>query len=71
MTETNWKAEQRNDPYISRILNILGSNATLSKTELKAEPSEVQKYLRHRSALNIRDEILYRKSIVDQEDIFS
>ena len=71
VTEIDWKEEQSKDPNISRVSYIVGKNIKLTKAELKAEPAEVQKYLRHRSALNIKDGKIYRKyRSSDQEEIF-
>ena len=57
---------------VATLLNdlLVGKNIKLNKTELKAESSEVQNYLRQRSALDSKDDKIYRKFISDQEDIF-
>lgn len=61
MSQQDWALEQRNDPIINRVIDIVRAGKHLTYRLRLKEEREVQLLLRVQDQLILRDEVLYRK----------
>lgn len=63
MSQLEWAAEQRADPVISRVIDIVSAGKRLSYRVRQKEDREVQLMLRVQDQLVIDNAVLYRKRV--------
>ena len=65
----NWKKEQSKDRSIKRVIDLVSSGSRPREGDLHRETPEVQKYLREWRRLHLKDNILYRTTTLDGQNI--
>lgn len=70
MLQQDWAAEQRNDPQISRVMDIVSKGKRLTYRICQQEDREVQLILRVFNKLILDNGVLYRKCMNQGEPFF-
>lgn len=63
MTPADWRKAQADDPHISRAISLLTKVAKPSRSEVSSKHAEVKLLLRQWCKLELRDGVLYRRSL--------
>ena len=66
----DWVKEQRSDPNIGKVINFLENGIKPKGDDLLYESEEIQLYLREWKKYVVRNDVLYRKAVVDSMNIF-
>ena len=66
----DWVKEQRSDPNIGKVINFLENGIKPRGDDLLYESEEIQLYLREWKKYVVRNDVLYRKAVVDSMNIF-
>lgn len=70
MSQQDWALEQRNDPTINRVIDIVRAGKHLTYRLRQKEEREVQLLLRVQDQLILSNEVLYRKCKSESQPIF-
>lgn len=70
MSQQDWAVEQRNDPTIGRVMDIVRAGKRLTYRLRQKEEREVQLLLRVQDQLILSDEVLYRKCKGEDQPTF-
>lgn len=70
MSQQDWAVEQRNDPTISRVIDVIRAGKCLTYHLRQKEEREVQLLLRVQDQLILSDEVLYRKCKGENQPTF-
>ena len=69
LSQIDWKAEQRSDSTISRVIDLLQVGHKPTKCQMALEEESVYKLLREWDKLILKDDILYRQSQLYGENV--
>ncbi|KAL0150798.1 hypothetical protein M9458_053880, partial [Cirrhinus mrigala] len=70
MSQQDWAREQRNDPAVNRMIDVVKSHKRLSCRARLREDREVQIMLRISDQFVLTNDVLYRKRIIGGEPLF-
>uniref|UniRef100_A0AAZ1XHG4 Gypsy retrotransposon integrase-like protein 1 n=1 Tax=Oreochromis aureus TaxID=47969 RepID=A0AAZ1XHG4_OREAU len=70
LSQQDWAAEQRRDPIISRVIDLVHAGKRLSYRLRQKEEREVQLMLRVQDQLSLIDNVLYRKRVSQGQTLF-
>ncbi|XP_024658169.2 retrovirus-related Pol polyprotein from transposon opus [Maylandia zebra] len=70
LSQQDWAAEQRRDPIISRVIDLVHTGKRLSYRLRQKEEREVQLMLRVQDQLSLIDNVLYRKRVSQGQTLF-
>lgn len=69
ISKIDWKSEQSKDPCLSRVVDLLRSGSLRGGRNTKLEPLPVQKFFREYKNLIIENDILYRTTSLDGQQL--
>ena len=70
VTTVDWVAEQRKDPELHRVLQVVADGTKLTDRQRKRETGGVMRLLSHWDSLVIRNDVLYKQSQTSDGVIF-
>lgn len=69
LSDIDWSREQKSDVTISRIIELIKTGHKPTKRQISKESDDVKKFIREWDKLYIKQEVLYRKSFINNESV--